>query len=293
LRAYCDKLLAAAIHDWSLAPAINGPRQMSDEGLGKGRMEAISDGVFAVAMTLMLADVVTAEGAEDWRKNWADKTALFLVTFGISSTYWIAHNNECRYVRKTDRLVLWFNLLFVAAVAFVPASVSMIGHSDCSNRKILTEIYLSNLILMGVFLELWFVSLWRKEFLTPEGFRQRCSTAYRNAVLPLAFCALLIAVFARDANWWPLNHIRSVLLVPLASYVLMTLCLQSCKPECRHIVFNALLAFLLLGVFFCSVFLLVYRNLWPEFVIAAFWLILLVLMVKFFVVAPQAHGQST
>jgi hypothetical protein len=78
---------------------------MSDEGLGKGRMEAISDGVFAVAMTLMLADVVTAEGAEDWRKNWADKTALFLVTFGISSTYWIAHNNECRYVRKTDRLV--------------------------------------------------------------------------------------------------------------------------------------------------------------------------------------------
>jgi len=70
---------------------------MCNEGLGKTRMEAISDGVFAVAMTLMLADVVTTEGATDWRKHWDDRSLLFLVTFGITSTYWIAHNNECRH----------------------------------------------------------------------------------------------------------------------------------------------------------------------------------------------------
>jgi uncharacterized membrane protein len=264
-------------------------------------MEAISDGVFAVAMTLMLADVVTTEGAADWRKSWDDKSLVFLVTFGITSTYWIAHNNECRYVEKTDRLVLWLNLLFVAAVAYVPASVSMFGHSDSSDRKALTLIYLANLVLMGLFLELWFVSLWRKGFLTEEGIKQRWSTAYRNAVLPLAFCVLLVAVWARDlvslkdANWWLVDHIRLALLVPLVSYVLMTLCLQSCKPRWRHTVFGALVVLLICGVLSCGVLYLIYPNLLPEFVIGAFWLILLVLMIVFFKASDStlARGQST
>src|SRR5438046_706017 len=97
------------------------------EGLGKARMEAISDGVFAVAMTLMLADAVTKEGVAEWRAHFGEKGLLFLVTFGTTSIYWIAHNNECRMVKKTDRLILWLNLLFVAAVAFVPVSVNMFG----------------------------------------------------------------------------------------------------------------------------------------------------------------------
>jgi TMEM175 potassium channel family protein len=146
----------------------------ANEGLGKTRMEAISDGVFAVAMTLMLADAVTKEGVGEWRVHWGEKGLLFLVTFGIASTYWIAHNNECRHIRETDRLVLWLNLLFVAAVAFVPASVNMLGASgvsDGEDAETYIVIYLLNLVLMGVFLELWFVSLWRKGISDKPGIR--------------------------------------------------------------------------------------------------------------------------
>jgi uncharacterized membrane protein len=263
---------------------------MSDEGLGKARMEAISDGVFAVAMTLMLADAVTMEGVKEWRMHWDEKGLLFLVTFGITSNYWIAHNNECRYVKSTDRLVLWLNLLFVAAVAFVPASVSMLGLSESADGKAFTWIYLSNLILMGFSLELWFVSLWRKGFLKEDKeSKQRWATFYRNAVLPLAFSVLLVAVWARNldslkgAYWWLVDHIRLAVAVPLVFYVLITLTLRSGHFFLRRAMFRVLSLLLILLLISCLVLCWVYPNLLPDLFIFACWLFLWVLTTVFFV----------
>jgi uncharacterized membrane protein len=268
---------------------------MSNEGLGKARMEAISDGVFAVAMTLMLADVVTTEGVRVWRENPFEKGSFFLVTFGITSIYWIAHNNECRYIKKTDRLVLWLNLLFVATVALVPASVNMFGLNDSSVGKGFTRIYLWNLVLMGVFLELWFISLMWKGYLTDEGVKQRWATVYRNAAPPLAIAALLAAIWARgfdslkNADWWLVDdhNIRWALAVPLVGYVLMTLFLQSRKTSWRYAMRSALLVLLICGVLSYGVLHLLNPNLLPNFIIGSFWLILLVLMTVFFVPAYE------
>ena len=273
---------------------------MANEGLGHTRMEAISDGVFAVAMTLMLADAVTKDGVREWRCHSLEKGLLFLVTFGLASIYWVAHNNECRYIQRTDRSVLWLNLLFVATVAFVPVSVNMLGVNDMSAGKAFTQIYLLNLMLMGVFLELWFVILWSKGFLTREGNKQGRNTACRNAVPPLAILVLLAAIwirgfeFMKNANWWLVDddHIRAALAIPLVGYVLMTLALDSRKPGRIRFINISLIVLLVCDVVTCVILFLVYPKPLPDFVIGLAWLALLRSMVYFF--EPSGpHEQST
>src|SRR5947209_13890864 len=90
------------------------------DGLGTERMKAMSDGVFGVAMTLLLADFLTEKGVGRWWNAMPSQIGLFLSTYFILGIYWIAHNNECRYLSRTNRSVLWANLAFLAPVACMP-----------------------------------------------------------------------------------------------------------------------------------------------------------------------------
>ena len=172
---------------------------------GKIRIEALSDGVFAIAMTLLAFNLKAPEhlmnpssAAELAQAIW-DEGVIFLtfffsfVTLGV---YWIGHHNIFQGIERTDRTILWMNihyLLFIAAIPFTTNLVDLY-----SSNQVAVTVFGANLILISL---LQF-SIWtyceRKKFLakwvTPA-YSQLIKT--RTAVVPLiAFVSILISFWS-------------------------------------------------------------------------------------------------
>ena len=114
------------------------------EGLGKQRIEALSDGIFAFAMTLLVLDVKIPKLSEPLVNQgvlaqtlldlWP-KFLTFAMSFLILGFFWIAHHGYTHFLKRTDRYFLWINLLFLFIVVFLPFSTDLPGRlSATSNR---------------------------------------------------------------------------------------------------------------------------------------------------------------
>jgi uncharacterized membrane protein len=100
-----------------------------------GRLEAFSDGVFAVAITLLVIDlkvptlkepVTSQQLAEQLFSQWPSYVA-FLISFATILIMWVNHHNMFKLVHKSDTTFLFANgflLLLVTAVPFPTALVS-------------------------------------------------------------------------------------------------------------------------------------------------------------------------
>jgi uncharacterized membrane protein len=134
------------------------PEKATHGGLAKSRIEALCDGVFAIAMTLMVFNIkVPIVAAAAGSADLAD--ALFalwpqFVTYAISfvmlGVYWIGHHNQFHYIRRTDRVLLWINICFLMFVTAIPFSTQVLG--QYRNLPAAVVFYAVNLVLVGFLL---------------------------------------------------------------------------------------------------------------------------------------------
>ena len=85
---------------------------------GNERILALSDGVFAIAITLLVLslevpDTAPPGGLVMLLPEMLPKMAGHVITFAILGIYWIAHHNMFKYVHRHDRTLLWLNNLFL------------------------------------------------------------------------------------------------------------------------------------------------------------------------------------
>ena len=131
------------------------------EGLGKQRIEALSDGIFAFAMTLLVLDIKIPKISEALvAPGFLMHTLLALwpkfITFGMSfvilGLFWIAHQGYAHFLKRTDRYFLWINLLFLMVVVVVPFSTDLLG--SYPRHRLAAMIYGCNILALGAAL-LW------------------------------------------------------------------------------------------------------------------------------------------
>jgi len=104
-------------------------------GMPKNRVEALVDGIFAVAMTLLVLDIKVPQGLglvsdAAVRSKLADQGGnfrVYVLSFIVLGIYWISHHLQFHLVHRVDRVVLWINLLFMFGVSLVPFSTSLLG----------------------------------------------------------------------------------------------------------------------------------------------------------------------
>jgi uncharacterized membrane protein len=91
-----------------------------------GRLEAFSDGVLAIAITVMVLELKPPEG-EDWHALF-HSTGLGLLTYILSfvyiGIYWSNHHHMFQLVRRVDGAILWANLGLLFFLSLVPLSTS-------------------------------------------------------------------------------------------------------------------------------------------------------------------------
>ena len=130
---------------------------------GKGRIEALTDGIFAVAMTLLVLDLrlQAAPGIDDAGLRVAllellPKLESYVISFLVLCIFWLGHHRLMHLVRGVDHLFLWRNLLFILFITFVPFTTSLMGeHRDLDDAPLVYGVNLA-LILAAQFL------MWRR-----------------------------------------------------------------------------------------------------------------------------------
>ncbi len=127
---------------------------------GNERIVGLSDGVFAIAITLLVLSLIVPAslprgGLFGLLPVLLPKLVGHVITFAILGIYWVAHHNMFKYVHRHDRTLLWLNLLFLLFVAVMPFPTGLIA--EYPNDRFAIVAYGTALALGGFSLEL----MWR------------------------------------------------------------------------------------------------------------------------------------
>jgi uncharacterized membrane protein len=99
------------------------------------RIGAFSDGVFAVAITLLVLSIAVpalkgnATNADLWHSLssvWSHFLA-YALSFLIIGAFWYRHHDLFDYMERADPLLIWLNLVFLMIIAFIPYATSLLG----------------------------------------------------------------------------------------------------------------------------------------------------------------------
>jgi uncharacterized membrane protein len=125
-------------------------------GQSKERLAAISDGIFGVAMTLMLLDIHTPEAISapgEWQLLHAVRTmapgfAVYLMSYMTLGIFWIGQQSQLNYLKSSDRTLTWMHLAFLFAVTIVPLSTRFL--TDFIHYRVALLFYWFNIFLLGL-----------------------------------------------------------------------------------------------------------------------------------------------
>jgi uncharacterized membrane protein len=98
-----------------------------------GRVEAFSDGVLAIVITLLALDIKVPQNAVGDAALWRGiverlpMIGAWLVSFFFVLVFWVAHHTLFSQLAKTDRGLLWLNGLFLLAISFSPFPTALVG----------------------------------------------------------------------------------------------------------------------------------------------------------------------
>jgi uncharacterized membrane protein len=103
------------------------------------RVEAFSDGVLAIVITLLVLEIKVPHVAHrDDSAQWAalaelvPKVGAWVVSFVFVLVFWVAHHYLFNSLRKVDRGLLWLNGLFLLFMSFVPFPTAFAGEYPAS-----------------------------------------------------------------------------------------------------------------------------------------------------------------
>jgi len=132
--------------------------------MDKTRVVALADGIFAVAMTILIFDIkipAFSSGVTDatlWHSLgilWPHVT-VFALSFAVLSVMWVNHHFLFdSFAKEIDRRLNLINMLYLMFIAFVPFSASLIG--EYSDHQPATIVYGVNLLLITL-TSVWMVS---------------------------------------------------------------------------------------------------------------------------------------
>jgi uncharacterized membrane protein len=131
--------------------------QISARGLD--RIAALSDGLFAIAMTIIVLEIrvpAPAPGVSPTDQDVANaiidlwpRFVTYLLSFLTLGIFWSAQQTQLNYFVKADRHLAWIHLGFLATVALLPFSTALLA--DYIATRLAIVVYWANLAVLGVF----------------------------------------------------------------------------------------------------------------------------------------------
>jgi uncharacterized membrane protein len=138
------------------------PQDPRRRGFQTGRLEAFSDGVFAIAVTLLVLDItVSAHAGQHLLRSVADLWPSYLayvVSFATIGAAWLGHNAITEYLERTDAAFVRLNLMLLLVVSFLPFPTRLLADyigQDSPERVAVTFYGISLLLATTLLMVLW------------------------------------------------------------------------------------------------------------------------------------------
>ena len=129
----------------------------STAGQSPRRIEALTDGIYAVAMTLLVIELKFPERSEihsaaALAEAMADLSPKFLswvISFMVLALFWYAHHRTFNHVRQVSGRLVALNLIHLAFVSLMPFSSALVG--EYGGAFISQVVYSTNMAALGTF----------------------------------------------------------------------------------------------------------------------------------------------
>ncbi len=102
--------------------------------LPKGRLEAFSDGVIAIIITIMVLDIETPNHVTEVDLRIIMPFVHYLISFMLVGAYWIHHYSLMQIPKTVNHRMIWANLLFLFCLSIMPWATKWLGISQDSQR---------------------------------------------------------------------------------------------------------------------------------------------------------------
>jgi uncharacterized membrane protein len=164
-----------------------------------GRFLALSDGVFAIAMTLLVLGLPVPKLIHETDRdllaalrNLEPNAAAFALSFILVGLYWANHRRFLRGLVRTDGTLLILNLLILLLVCVVPFTAGVLSiHGRLTTAVVL---YASNLVLLGLANTALQVHTWHGRLVAGVPGRRRRTEALALSLVGVAVFALSIPI---------------------------------------------------------------------------------------------------
>jgi uncharacterized membrane protein len=205
-------------------PASAGPR---GDLPGVDRLLALSDGVVAIAITLLVLQLNVPSPAELHHPDsaselatqlgkGADQLVSYVISFYVIAQFWLVHHRVFRRITGQQEGLAWWNFAFLFTITIMPFTSDLLG--KFGSNPLAIDIFAANLLLATLATQLTAIYGRRKDLVTPETAQQARAAQYRAAgsvfVIALSivlawvnpdaakYCWLLLAVVPHLADRW-------------------------------------------------------------------------------------------
>lgn len=158
-----------------------------------GRVEAFSDGVFAIAITLLVLEIQVPHPASGGGHLWTALAALwpsylaFVLSFFVILIMWVNHHELMRLVRTVDYPFLFANGFLLLMVTFVPFPTAVLAqHLATADASVGVAFYCGTFIIISLTWGGLFLTIMRRKLFHPEVHAEtidRIRRAYRAGPL--------------------------------------------------------------------------------------------------------------
>ena len=139
-----------------------------------GRIEAISDGVFAVAMTLLVLDIrvplrEAIHSEHDLVMAFCALTPKLLTYFTSFMTlgiFWNGQSLQYNYIKRSDRDLTWIALFFLLMVSLVPFTTAFL--SEHFSYRFSIGLYWLNILMLGLIVYIQWAYAWKRGYIEKE-----------------------------------------------------------------------------------------------------------------------------
>ncbi len=175
------------------------------------RLETFCDGVFAIAITLLVLDFhVPPIGPNAGSADLADRLLLnwpsllgYVLSFVVIGIMWANHHTIFHYVRRTDRYFLLLNVAFLMCVAFLPFPTAVLARylTQPGAQRIAVAAYSATTFVIALaFNAVWWYAMLHPALVGPHADREGMRTITRRyAMGPVSYAVTVLLAFV---NVW-------------------------------------------------------------------------------------------
>jgi TMEM175 potassium channel family protein len=169
---------------------------------GTARLETFSDGVFAIAATLLVLEFTVSSGrslGSELLHIWPSYLA-YVTTFVTIGIIWMNHHHTVSLLGRTDRTMLFINNLLLLTIAFLPFPTKLVAdYLRRDGEQAATLAYAATFVVMALLHQVWWQYARRNRRLiadeTPDAALRAVDRAYAPGV-PMYGIVFVVAFFS-------------------------------------------------------------------------------------------------